>query len=173
MKQVSLLLLLLSQLSFGQTWPEEGVEEYCSKIDDLRSEEKLLKVDYPDMSSCGGALDGYYRDGELLFIDSRYGAELGFSSKKIYFENDSIIRIIYREYFAEWEKYAQQYPAEEFEWDPSKMTFSDTLYTITFSTPIHFTKSSKEKIIDQAIDYELIKRLKSCVNMMRNELDEY
>jgi len=34
------------------------------------------------MSVCGGSLYGFYHTNKLILIDSKYDAELGFSSKK-------------------------------------------------------------------------------------------
>jgi len=39
-----------------------------------------------------------------VLIDATYGAELGFSSREFYIDQDKFLKIIYREYFAEWEK---------------------------------------------------------------------
>ena len=165
-------MILFSQLSIGQKWSEKQAEEYCNNIDKLKVENKLIKVLYPNMSACGGGLFGYYLDNELVLINSTYSAELGFSSKTIYYDNDSIVKIIYREHFAEWAIYEEKYPSDQYDWDPSKMTYSDTLYTITFCTSLNYSKSSNQTLVDKKVDYKLINSLTSCSKEMTNELKE-
>lgn len=172
MRLIIVILILFTKISFGQTWTKDEIEDYCSKIDKLKSENDLVKVLYPNMSACGGGLYGYYQGNELILISSTYSAELGYSSKTVYFKDDKAVKIIYREHFAEWGKYEEKYPSDKYEWNPDKMTYSDTLYSISFSSPILFEKSSYEKFLDNQIDYELIKRLTDCTTEMRNELGE-
>lgn len=127
------------------------------------------------MSACGGGLDGYYSNKKLVLINATYQAELGFSSRAFYFKNDSIVRIIYREHFAEWEKYEQNYPSDKYEFDASRMTYSDTLYTITMTKPIVFNKQSNDTLISNLIDKKsetLIEQLLKCGQEMKQELNE-
>lgn len=124
------------------------------------------------MSPCGGSVYGYYQNGELLLIESRYGAELGFSSKLIYFRSNQIVKIIYWEYFAEWEKYEKKYPSDKFEWDPSKMTYSDTIYTAVLAKQIFFEKKSKKKVVSQKVDRLLLNTLLTCGQQMKAELND-
>lgn len=172
MRLIIVILIFLTQISFGQTWTKSEIEDYCSKIDNLKSENDLIEVFYPNMSACGGGLYGYYQDNKLILISSTYSAELGYSSKTLYFKDDKTVKIIYREHYAEWGKYDEKYPSDKYEWNPDKMTYSDTLYSISFSSPIVFKKSSYDKFVDNQIDYELIKRLTDCTEEMRNELEE-
>ncbi|MBN2571135.1 MAG: hypothetical protein JXA68_03325 [Ignavibacteriales bacterium] len=172
MRLIIVILILFTQISFGQTWTKGEIEDYCSNINKLKSENDLIKVFYPNMSACGGGLNGYYQGDKLLFISSTYSAELGYSSKTVYFKDNKTVKIIYREHYAEWGKYEEKYPSDKYEWNPDKMTYSDTLYSISFSSPISFEKSSYDKFIDNQVDYELIKRLTDCTEEMRNELGE-
>lgn len=149
------------------------IADYVRTIDTLKNQNKLEKLSYPNMSACGGGLDGYYLDQKLVLIDATYNAELGFSSKKYYIDQEKFVEIIYREYFAEWEKYEQKYPSEKYEFDASKMTYTDTVYTISFATPtILTTKNSDRKIISREIDEELFERLVQCGEDMQRELNE-
>lgn len=149
------------------------IATYVISIDSLKNQNKLEKLSYPNMSACGGGLDGYYLNKKLVLIDATYKAELGFSSKKYYIDQGEFVEIIYREYFAEWEKYEQKYPSEKFEFDESKMTYTDTIYTISFTTPtILTTKQSDNKIISRETDAKLIEKLVKCGEDMKRELNE-
>ena len=172
MRLIIVILILFTQISFGQTWPQDEIEDYCSNIAKLKSENDLIKVFYPNMSACGGGLNGYYQGDELILISSNYAAELGYSSKIVYFKDDRIVKFIYREHYAEWGKYEEKYPNDKYKWDPNKMTYSDTLYSISYSSPIFFKRSSFDKFIDNQVDHKLIKRLTDCADEMRNELGE-
>jgi hypothetical protein len=62
MKNIVYILLFLTNLTYGQTikLTETGIEKYAKSVDKLRAENKLVKVVYPNMSGCGGGVDGYY-----------------------------------------------------------------------------------------------------------------
>lgn len=158
----------------GQTtsMTEPEIEKYAKNIDKLKTENKLEKVFYPNMSVCGGGLDGYYLDKKLVLIDATYQAELGYSSRTLYINQDNFVKIIYREYFAEWEKYEKKYPSDKYEFDAKKMTYSDTLYTITLTTPTVFKKQAGNKTISNEINQTIIDNLVNCGQEMKKELNE-
>ncbi|WP_299114231.1 hypothetical protein [uncultured Winogradskyella sp.] len=142
-----------------------------AEIDSLFDNGILTKKFYPNMSYCGGGLDGYYYKDELKLIDSKYGAELGFSSKKIYWKGDEILKIKYREYFAEWGKYEKNYPPDKVEYDPSKMTYSDTIYESNSLNKYEFKKMAENKVVSIIVDSTLMKRLTDCGKRMKTELE--
>lgn len=172
MKNIVHIFILLTNLAFGQTVKQTApeIEKYVKSIDKLKAENKLVKTFYPNMSGCGGGLYGYYHNKNLVLIDATYGAELGFSSRTIYIDQDKFLKIVYREYFAEWGKYEEKYPHDKFEYDPSKMTYTDTVYSITLSTPSVFHKKAGNKIISNKLDQPLLDRLLSCGQQMKLEL---
>lgn len=141
------------------------------EIDSLFDNGILSKKFYPNMSACGGGLYGFYYNNDLILIDSKYGAELGFSSQKIYWNENKILKIKYREYFAEWGKYQKNYPPKKVKYDPSKMTYSDTIYEITFGNKYGFKKMAKEKVISIKTDSILIEKLTNCARQMKSELE--
>jgi hypothetical protein len=141
------------------------------EIDSLYDNGILNKKFYPNMSACGGGLYGFYYNNDLKLIDSEYGAELGFSSKKIYWNGNKILKIKYREYFAEWGKYEKNYPPKKVEYDPSKITYSDTIYEITFGDKYEFKKMAEEKVISTKTDSTLIEKLTDCGKRMKTELE--
>jgi hypothetical protein len=174
MKNIVYILIFLTNLTFGQTvkLTEPDIEKYVKSIDKLKNENKLVKIFYPNMSGCGGGLYGYYLNQNLVLIDATYGAELGFSSKAIYVNQDKFLKVIYREHFAEWGKYDENYPADKFEFDPTKMTYSDVVYSIILSNPTVFHKKSNNKVISTKLDQSLLDRLVSCGQEMKLELQE-
>ena len=164
---------------FGQGYSlldaSEIANNYVEKIDSLKNKNNLEKISYPNMSACGGGLNGYYLDKKLVLIDATYQAELGFSSRTFYVDNNIFVFIIYREHFAEWEKYEQKYPSNKYEFDASKMTYTDTLYKITLTTPILFEIISNDKLISNRFDEKsqlLIPELLKCAEEMKQELNE-
>ena len=141
------------------------------EIDSLYDNEILSKKSYPNMSACGGGLYGFYYNDELKLIDSKYQGESGYSSKKIYWYGNQILKIKYREYFAEWGKYEKKYPPEKVEYDPSKMTYSDTIYEITFREKYEFKKMASNKLVSTKTDSTLIEKLIDCGKRMKTELE--
>jgi hypothetical protein len=174
MKNLIFILTFLTNLTFGQTvkLTEPVIEKYAKTIDKLKTENKLVRISYPNMSGCGGGVDGYFLNNELVLIDAVYQAELGFSSQMLYIRQGEYLKLIYREYFAEWEKYYSKYPAVKFELDPKKMTYTDTVQIMLLSRPMTFQKKSGEKIINTKIDQPLLDRIISCGDMMKAELQE-
>jgi hypothetical protein len=166
--------LELKETDYGQTTKltVSVVENYVNSIDKMKAKNKLEKIFYPNMSGCGGALYGYYLDKKLVLIDATYQAELGFSSKTIYIDQDNFVKIIYREHFAEWGKYEQKYPSDKYEFDASKMTYTDTLYTISLTNPTIFKKQAGKMTISTEINQPLINKLVNCGQEMKRELNE-
>lgn len=174
MKNIAYILIFITNLTFGQTvkWTELEIKKYAKSVDKLRTENKLVKISYPNMSVCGGGLDGYYLNKNLVLIDATYRAELGFSSRTFYIDQDKILKVIYQEHFAEWGKYNQRYPAEKFEYDPTKMTYTDTVYSVVITNRTVFHKKSDNKIISTKLDQSLLDGLLSCGQEMKLELQE-
>ena len=174
MKNIVYIFILLTNLAFGQTVKQTAseIEKYAKSIDKLKAENKLVKIFYPNMSACGGGVDGYYLNKNLVLIDATYNAELGFSSKTIYIAQDKFLKVIYREHFAEWGKYEENYPYDKFEYDPTKMTYTDTVYSITLTNPTVFHKKAGNNIISSKLDQALLDRLLICGQQMKFELQE-
>ncbi|MCX6231823.1 MAG: hypothetical protein NTZ33_09795 [Bacteroidetes bacterium] len=167
-----LFLLILTLNLSSQTIIEKEIQKYIKTIDSLKSKHKLLKISYPDMSDCGGGLDGYYFNNKLVLIDATYQAELGYSRRTIYLKDTLFIKIIFRKHFAEWEKYFKKYPTEKREINPLKMTYTDTIHEITFCTPTIYCIKAKKKIISKKIDKDLIGILITCGQKMKKELEK-
>lgn len=142
-----------------------------TEIDSLYDNGILTKKFYPNMSYCGGALYGFYYNGELKLIDSKYQAELGYSSKKIYWNGEQVLKIKFREYSAEWGKYEENYPPDKVEYDPNKMTYSDTIYEITFGDKYEFKKMADDKLVSRETDSTLVDNLINCGKRMKMELE--
>lgn len=171
MKILLPFLLFFSQLSFAQQLTQKEIHQYVKTIDSLRTKNKLVKVDYPNMHYCGGGVDGYYQSGKLVLLDATYQAELGFSRRVLYLKDEVFVRIHFQQHPANWEQYEQDYPNDRYTWDPSKMTYSDTSYSITLSSPIKFNKMVGNTG-SMTIDTMLIHNLIACGNEMRIALEE-
>jgi hypothetical protein len=142
-----------------------------TEIDSLKTNGLLKKKEYSMMSACGGGLDGFYFKNKLVFIDAIFKAELGFIRQQLYLKGNKFSKIIYQEHFPEDSKYLEKYPLDKFEYDESKMTFSDTIYKINLGINPSFEKISNEKIISKKINNDLINRLIECGNLMKKELE--
>ena len=167
-------MILLTNLTFGQTvkMTAPEIEKYTKSIDKFRAEKRLVKISCPNMSGCGGAVDGYFLNESLVLIDATYNAELGFSSRTIYVDQDRFLKVIYREHFAERGKYDKKYQNDKFEYDPTKMTYTDTVYSIKIANPTVFHKKAGNKIISSKLDKVLLDRILSCGQQMKLELQE-
>lgn len=151
---------------------ETEIENYVKSIDTQKSKNKLEKVSYPNMTVWGG-LQGYYLDRKLVLIEATYKAELGFTSRIFYVNQDDFIKIIYRKHIAEWGKYDEKYPSDKFEFDTSKMTYSDTLSSITMTNPTIFKKQSNNKTISNNINQSLVDKLVNDGQEIRKVLSKF
>ena len=139
-------------------------------IDSLMSNNHLLKLSYPGMSRSGGGLEGFYYKNTLVFINSMYRAELGFTETKYYLSGSNFSEIIYHEHFPESEKYLKKYPLDKFDYDESKFTYSDTIYQVKLIGDSQFQKKSNGKLISIVTDTVLLKRLIRRGNEMKLDL---
>ena len=130
---------------------------------------KIERFSYPQMSFCGGSLEGLYSNDELIRIESTYGYDLGYSEKNIDFKKGRITKIEYREHYADWEKYNQRY-GNDGDIDPSKMSYVDTLYSLKFEPKRQFNIYSGKKKVNRQVSKELIDRLFECTASMQKEL---
>lgn len=135
----------------------------------VKETQNIQKYFYPNKSHCGGALYGIYQEGELIRIESTFGAELGYSSKDVDLKKGKITRITYREHYADYDQYRERFPDEE-TIDPDRMTYTDTLYVLDFGKKSSFKKYAGKKLITTLTDEELTNRLLSCVDAMKKEL---
>jgi hypothetical protein len=131
---------------------------------------KLERFKYPQMSFCGGSLDGIYLNNKLIRIESTYGYDMGYSEKNIDFEDGRIAKIEYRQHDADWEKYNERYGEEEGDIDPRKMTYFDTLYILKFQPKREFSIYAGKKEVQGVVSKELIQRLLDCTATMQKEL---
>lgn len=151
---------------------ESYIKSYIEEIKNLKANNKLVKISYPDMSICGGSIDGYYLNDNIVLIEANKSIAFDNYSKTFYLENNNQLKIIYREIKADEERYAKEYPFEKFEFDISKMKYFDTTYTFTFAEDIKFRKESNNKLISQNLDFEVLSNLKECANSIKLELNE-
>jgi hypothetical protein len=174
MKYIVYIFILITKLTFGQTVKETApdIERYVNSINMLKAENKLVKIFYPNMSSSGAKLYGYYLNKNLVLIDASYNSKLGFSSKTFYIDHDKFLKVIYREHYSVWRKYEEKNMNDKFEFDPVKMTYTDTIYSVILSTPKVFNKIVRDKIISKKLDQFLIDELFSSGQQMKLELNE-
>lgn len=137
----------------------------------LKQTKKLTKYRYPMMSRCGGSLEGFYLDQELVYINSTYGGELGSeTSKEIYWQNHQPIKILYQENWVDMAKYQKKHPNES-EFSEKKMFYTDTLYSIELGKTWKFRKSAGQKTVSTTIDSALVNQLINCAFSMKKELE--
>ncbi len=141
-----------------------------AEIDSLISNKSLSELKYPNMSVCGGSLSGFYYKNKLVFIDATYSGELSYTRKKMYLLQSNFSKIIYQEHFPEMDKYKKKYPLEKYDFDPSKVTFADTIYEINIGQKNGFKKTYLNEILSTKADSTLINKLLDCGERMKTEL---
>jgi len=148
----------------------DGLRLTVVKIDSLISNKILSEIKYPNMSTCGGSLSGFYYKNKLVFIDATYSGELSYTRKKMYLSNSGFSKVIYQEHFPEMDKYRKKYPLEKYDFDPSKVTFADTIYEINIGQKNGFKKIYLNEVLSTETDSTLITKLLVCGERMKTEL---
>lgn len=177
MKKIFYIIIYLTLISIeglAQSDNQQLIDTYTTEVDSLRKLNLFSKVQYRDMSFCGGDLNGYYKENNLINITSTYSAEAGFRTIDVYFKNNKIVKIVNYQHFAEWEKYHIKYPKGEGEFGGSyeNMTYTDTTYVVHFANSTTMIKSSKGILINKLLDLNLLKSLTACSRGMIAELEE-
>lgn len=141
------------------------IDSLVAETDRLLAGGGLKKVGYPNMSRCGGSVSGYYLQDSLKRIDARFGAELGYLERKVYWAQGRIIRIVYREYVPDWGN------SERPKSSADRVVFSDTTYIVTLGAPYAMEKMAGGRVVSSAVDTVLVDRLAGCGWEMRRELE--
>lgn len=91
MKAINLKFLfpILISLSCSQVFAQYPKDDFVSRIENLRKENKLTVKIYPEETYVG-LLAGYYDDGRLVLINSLSGGELG-SRELLYYIKDGAL----------------------------------------------------------------------------------
>jgi len=171
-RALTIILTLLTLQSYGQVDSTQLFKQFASKIDSLKNTGELVKKNYEDMSYCGGSLSGFYKNDELVLIESYYGAEAGYGTIDAYLLNGKTVIIKRDEHFAEWDKYTELYPNGEGENGDSyeHMTYTDTTYFVILTAQPVFSKLSRGKLIDNKLNSNRIKKWLLCIESMIIEL---
>ena len=141
------------------------------EIDSLYKAHKLDSLFYPNMSKCGGAVFGYYLNKQLVLIHSVYNAELGYTSKRVYFNKNEIVKIIYEEHKVKWEKFHQNHHPQLDARDFNKMNYSNVMYTFTLKPSLKMIQFNSDTIQSEEINMDLLETLLECSKSMKKELE--
>lgn len=130
---------------------------------------QLKRYFYPNMSACGGAVYGFYEGESLVKINATYGAELGYSQRIVEFKNGQITQITYVQHVAEWEKYREKYPYEEFH--EGEMTYTNRKFVIEFGLKNRYREYVNGQLVSKAIEEDLVNQLTECAYQMQSDLE--
>lgn len=138
-------------LSSNQTLLESNKKQDSYKDSITSKQKELISLihkndleiyDYPNLTVWGG-LSIKSVDGELKVIEAIQNAELGFTKKIYYLQNEKIYRIEYIGHHAVWGKYKENYPSDKFDWNPKKMTYFDTSFVFETKNDTNVEKHNK------------------------------
>lgn len=91
---MKLLFISFFFLIFKSSFSQDSVSlinSHVSKVNLLVKANKLTLKEYQNMSFCGGALTGYFQNGELIYIKTVYAGEMGATFTDWYLNNGKII----------------------------------------------------------------------------------
>lgn len=146
-----------------------NLNEYINYVDSMKANGYLIGYNYVNMSWCGGGLSGYYAKDSLIFINSVYGREAGYTSQDVYWENGEIVHIVYQEYLPIWAEFEEPSKGENYF---ARMTYTDTIYKIDLKENWKQLKISDLDTVSNKLDTTLIERLIECSYEMKRELEQ-
>ena len=73
---------------------QKKADQKATRIDSLFNAHALKTKELKSMSACGGHLQGFYYQNELVFIHTVYQSPLGFTDTKWYLENGELFKIV-------------------------------------------------------------------------------
>jgi hypothetical protein len=97
--KVWLIFLLFPVSLFAQVIDKAEIEAYVHTIDSLKNKNELEVFMHPHWSSADGFEDGYYFNGNLVFLDSRIEFEEGFIHRSAYFKGGDHVMVCYSRLF--------------------------------------------------------------------------
>jgi hypothetical protein len=148
-------------------------ERYCSHIDSLKNSRLLDKYFYPNMSLCGGAVHGFYKNDQLVFINALHGAEFGYISRQYYYRDTILVKITEDRYLPadtlNWDKFCMNHKTSIGDCDYRLIPYDQTLTNIYFpGEPLVIQTLNTQKIA--LPDSEQINELIGCSSAIRKEL---
>lgn len=133
------------------------------------AKKQLVKYFYPNMSSCGGALYGYYDDTVLVKIESKFGGEFSLTYQTVQYDHGKITHLVYGQELPKMDDYHKKYPNSE-EIDPKKLTYTSDRVEIDFYPVKKIRTYSNKKPVKNSISQEEIDQLIDYAKSMEEEL---
>jgi len=156
---------------FVENQSAQKLDELIIKIDKKRASKTLKKVQAKEQSICAGTVEAYYLDSTLVYTSSRIEHELkAYSTRDVYWSQDEILKIVYREYLPDWQAHQEKYPPNIYGAKLEKMIYGDTLYEITFGPEGHFHQRSAGKLLSNSVDRNLLLKLVECAHSIKSQL---
>lgn len=155
---------------------ESEIESYVEYVDSMVEQNLLEKREYPNMSKCGGALNGYYLNDSLVLIDAIYGAELGAIFNTWYILNGSPIlnkvNTVRLTEPADWDVYCRDHKNESGDCDYSflESTTTTTVIKLRTTPEVSLTSDSAELWSDPIDSGAIISSSLECLIEMIREL---
>jgi hypothetical protein len=172
MRLLTILFLTLSLNLVGQSLTVGEIENYCEQVKLKLDKNELKKFTYPNMSECGGGLDGYYDNNNLVYIDATYGAEFGYVQRTYFLKDNEYYKITETRYLPadKVDNYCAKNKTKTGECDYKNMPYDNTITTIIFSRDKILTVSKNNKKIITTDTSRLLKELTDCGESMKKEL---
>ncbi len=140
-------------------------------MDQKQKTGKFQAFAYPEKSTCGGALTGFYEEDQLVMTKAKNSGEAGYTDRLIYWNGNHIIKMILLEHTPDMDEYFDKYPLEKFEFDMDKLTYHDKRYEITLGTKPKIEISLDGRKLSNQVDSNLVNNLIDCGIFMKAELE--
>jgi hypothetical protein len=116
----------------GKKYPREVIDKHVTELNAALKAGNLRNVAYPQKSSCGGDLHGFYEGSKLQYIEARDGGENGYVKTQVWFKDSSVVKVIITRHFVDEEANWRAYPGQKP--DKEKLIYYDDITTV-YVTP--------------------------------------
>lgn len=155
-----------------KTYSKEVIDSHVLQLDKLLKDNKLKEVGYPNKSSCGDALYGFYQGEQLHYIESNNAGGFGDTetNKKIWFKDSSVIKISITDTRPDLEAFHQKYPNKMLDDENAKLlTYTTSKTTVLMTDPVQIVQVPPAKAENVYTESDL-KRTLECIESMMIEL---
>lgn len=158
----------------GQTLSSRAIEKYCREIEIKVNSHQLKKRTYPNMSSCGGNLFGYYDGDKLVYMIGFLSAEFGNVQTVFWIRDNRYYKIVERRHLpsVSTDDYCKTHITSSGQCDTKNIPYANTVTTILFSSDTVVTVAKSKRRIKIKDATKRAKDLVNCGESMKGELTE-
>ncbi|UKN03774.1 hypothetical protein K6119_09755 [Paracrocinitomix mangrovi] len=150
---------------------EFEINQFVKLTDSLYENNKLKKIEYHEMSLCGGALAGYTLGDSIMFLSGLHAVGFSHTISKCYFKDSILYKTITTTHYTTNEEDSTIYNNDG-KIEPSLLKYSNEIVTILYTEEPKMIKTIDGEETSHHIDTwnNIIEHKRQCASEMRFEI---